>query len=243
MMMKVIVGCLVGLCPVDGIDLMREYLHIHRLAYYSVHTEDSIEWLESAVESFSSKLRDPAGPFVKEELIANGGDYEPQRLHYFRHYAHAIREWGAMLSFSTDRTEIWHKPLKAAYARTNKVEATATKQILLQYTTLTSFQNMIDNFDAMLPTDAEIDRDPVPDSAERHGDDFEGRDLTEIPPQAPAGITSITWPKHPRSGWKTVSAVATQEQLQLCGFTAALSRYFRDRSVSPRSKILINRMT
>src|SRR6202035_969532 len=119
-MMRVMMCCLSGLCPPEGLALLREYLHLSRLAYYSVHTEESLQWLESARETFFKILRDPDGPFVQEELIPNGGDYEPQRLHYFRHYHTAIREWGAMLSYSTDRTEIWHKPLKKAYQRSNK---------------------------------------------------------------------------------------------------------------------------
>jgi hypothetical protein len=91
-MMRVMVGCLSGLCPPEGIALIREYLHVQRLAYYSVHTDTSIHWLNSALATFFERLRDPDGPFVQKNLVDDEGDYEPQRLHYFRHYSNAIRE-------------------------------------------------------------------------------------------------------------------------------------------------------
>ena len=79
-MMRVMMGCLIGLCPPEGLALLREYLHLSRLAYYSVHTEESLQWLESARETFFKILRDPDGPFVQQELIYNGGDHEPQSV-------------------------------------------------------------------------------------------------------------------------------------------------------------------
>jgi hypothetical protein len=108
-MMRQIMGCLVGICPGEVLRLIREYLHIHRLSYYSIHSEQSLMWLESAITTFSDILRDPNGIFVQYKIIPNNGDYEPQRLHYFRHYVQSIREKGALTYSSTDRTEIWHK--------------------------------------------------------------------------------------------------------------------------------------
>src|SRR5579859_7001719 len=54
-MMKIIIGALVGICPPEGIDLTREYLHIHFLSHYNCHTDGengSLDWLESAIEKF-----------------------------------------------------------------------------------------------------------------------------------------------------------------------------------------------
>ena len=42
-------------------------------------------------------------------------DYEPQYLHYVRHYADSVRSKGSLSSYSPDRMEIWHKPLKDVY--------------------------------------------------------------------------------------------------------------------------------
>ena len=41
-MMKVIMGTLVGICPPEGLMLVREYLHIHRLSHYVVHSDKNL---------------------------------------------------------------------------------------------------------------------------------------------------------------------------------------------------------
>jgi hypothetical protein len=33
-MMRQTIGCLVGLCPPEGISFVRDYLHIHRLSHW-----------------------------------------------------------------------------------------------------------------------------------------------------------------------------------------------------------------
>ena len=145
-MTKIMVGALYGICPAEGIALLREYLHIHRLSHYLVHTEDSLQWLESACETFNDLLRAPAGPFIKYGLLESV-DYEPQKIHYLRHYPQCVRQKGTLTSYSTDRTEIHHKPFKASYARSNKRGDDYLKFILKDYAVISSFQKMIDGFD------------------------------------------------------------------------------------------------
>src|SRR5271167_4735357 len=41
-MMKVVLGVFIGLCPPEGIQLICEYLHIHRLSHYPIHSETSL---------------------------------------------------------------------------------------------------------------------------------------------------------------------------------------------------------
>jgi len=41
--MKVIIGALFGLLPSEAFPLLKEYLHIHYISHYSVHTEESLE--------------------------------------------------------------------------------------------------------------------------------------------------------------------------------------------------------
>jgi hypothetical protein len=149
-MMRQAVGCLVGLCPTEGISLIRDYLHIHRLSHYTVHTEEFLAWVEDAIVTFSNHLRAPAGTFAR--TMYNSGDCEPQRLHYFRHYAESVREKGALPSYSTDRTEIWHKWLKESWERNNKGED-SMEYILREHTRRNAFQEILDSF-AMGESDA-----------------------------------------------------------------------------------------
>jgi len=112
-MMKVIVAVLDGICPADAIQVMRDYLHMDMLSHYETHTEESLGYLEDAIDVFFTNLHDPNGIFIKNDRIAP--DYEPPKLHYFRHDVESVRGKGSLPSYSTDRTEIWHKPLKRAY--------------------------------------------------------------------------------------------------------------------------------
>jgi len=40
---KVIIGALSGFLPLEAFPLLKEYLYIHYISHYSVHTEDSLE--------------------------------------------------------------------------------------------------------------------------------------------------------------------------------------------------------
>lgn len=62
-MMREAIGYFIGICPPEGISLVRDYLYIHRLSHYSVHTEESLAWLGEAIITFANHLRAPAGPF------------------------------------------------------------------------------------------------------------------------------------------------------------------------------------
>ena len=144
-MMKVAVGILEGVCPPEGLALMIEYLHIHRLSHYAVHTEESLGWLESAISTFWKILKAPGGPFSTNELIDD--DWQTaQKLHYFWHYANTVREKGALPSYSTDRTEIWHKPLNSAFRRSNK-GTDVYRFILTEQTRLAAFHSMVDGME------------------------------------------------------------------------------------------------
>jgi hypothetical protein len=140
-MMKVIVGVLTGLCPPDAFPLLIEYLHVHYVAHYSCQTEESLGWLESATEAFFKILYNPTGPFIKGELVVP--NYAPQRLHYLRHYSESVREKGSLPSYSTQLTEIHHKPLKQAYRRSNKRPDDIMKFILHDMSIKDAFSHMI----------------------------------------------------------------------------------------------------
>jgi hypothetical protein len=118
-MMKVILEVLRGICPTDGIDLVREYIHIHQLCHYAAHTERTMGYLNSAIDTLWSVLKDPERLFVKLGLIPSQ-EYAPLRLHYLSHYVQSIRQFGILSGYSTQGTEIWHKPLKVAYGKSNK---------------------------------------------------------------------------------------------------------------------------
>ena len=70
-------------------------------------------------------------------------DFLPwQLLHYFSHYVESVIEKGALLFYSTDRTEIHHKPFKVAWQMSNK-NSKAETIVLKEVVHLTAFQDMM----------------------------------------------------------------------------------------------------
>lgn len=233
-MMKVIIAVLDGICPSDSLEVMRDYLHMHMLSHYETHTEQSLEYLGDAIETFFTNLHHPDGIFVRTELITP--DYEPQKLHYFRHYVESVRSKGSLPSYSTDRTEIWHKPLKRAYQRSNKKEDDAMRFILRDHATLSAFQNMIYEFNAA----DKKDEDDGEESGGRMqngdgGDDCDGEgetrpdsfdDSSSIRSSAYDTATIFTWPKTPR--FPNRRASDSERDLPLGGFQDSLRRFLRE---------------
>jgi hypothetical protein len=103
------------------------------------------------VVTFWKILTDPQGPWVKKELLTP--DFLPwQRLHYFSHYADSVIEKGALPSYSTDRTEIHHKPFKMAWQMSNK-NGLAETIVLKEVVRLSAFQDMVGMIEAYEDTD------------------------------------------------------------------------------------------
>lgn len=125
---------------------VREYLIINYLSQYPVHNDTSLGWLDGAIDTCWKILRNPKGRFVhlkdnvrfKDSVVTETGG--SSKLHYFRHYAKCVREKGTLTSYSTDRTEIWHKILKAAYNRSNKLPDHVNKFILTYVGRITTFR-------------------------------------------------------------------------------------------------------
>jgi Plavaka transposase len=117
-MLKVYAGVAKGLIPDDASKLVKSYLDIHRLSYYVSHTEETLKMLDDAITEFWRLLLDPMGSFVQFEVVKPG--WHCPKLHYFRHYASWVRRNGVLPFCSTDRSETWHKPLKASWRASNK---------------------------------------------------------------------------------------------------------------------------
>src|SRR5947199_1840755 len=70
-------------------------------------------------------------------------DFLPwQLLHYFSHYVESVIEKGALPFYSTDRTEIHHKPFKVAWQMSNK-NGKAETIVLKKVVRLTAFQDIV----------------------------------------------------------------------------------------------------
>ena len=233
-MMKVMVGALQGICPSEGIALLREYLHIHRLSHYIIHTEESLQWLENAVETFNKFLQMPGDPFVKYDLV--DPDHEPQKLHYFRHYAECVQRKGTLTSYSTDLTEIHHKPFKDAYKCSNKRDTDYMKFILRNYTVISTFQNMTGGF--VREKEKTSDEDTLSEDEDMQSEDEEEVDLlfrnkigedskndeegSDISPDESDRI--YVWKHKRRKGWPR-RASETEKILDLTGLLSALKQY------------------
>ena len=146
--MRVTPAVLHGICPPDGMELLREYLHIHRLSHYTAHTEASLNLLDSAIHSFWRILKDSNGPFVQWNIWTKNEDYAPPRLHYFSHYAYAVREKGcghnghigaAIYSPTTNVT-------KGKYIGTDDTHNVYAAELIAIRMAITAFQETTDKY-------------------------------------------------------------------------------------------------
>jgi len=245
-MMKVTLAVLAGICPPDGLELLREYLHIHRLSHYHVHSEESLGWLESAISVFWSILKRPTGGFIKAGLITN--EFDVQRLHYFMHYAESVREKGSLTSYSTDRTEIWHKPIKSAFRRSNKGKD-SMRFILKEQSVLSAFQSrlgMLDldesqtngtdsnggNSNGVDANGAEKELEELSDKEDSNSDNEElglpreigtAEQITALHKSEKA----ILWPRNARPGFRQISTTDAESKTNFgnANFSKAVKQY------------------
>jgi hypothetical protein len=231
-MMKVILGVLAGLCPKEGMLLLREYLIINYLSQYPVHNDTSLGWLDGAIDTFWRILRNPKGRFVhlkdnvrfKDSVVTE--TWAPSKLHYFRHYAQCVREKGALTSYSTDRTEIWHKILKAAYNRSNKIPDHVNKFIVTYVSRITAFRVRVSTLefdvaseDGGTSANGEQDQGSLDSGVEED----EMVAMEEFEEDNPS--TLVSWPKQARKGWPG-TASDTESATGCTGFRKALVKYF-----------------
>ena len=142
--MRVILSILTEICLPLGIQLVWEYLYIMYLFHYLVQTDKTLKWLQSAVNTFWKLLRDPNGSFPHYGKITK--HWAPSKLPIFYHYASEAKEKGALTTVFTDRTEIWHKILKAAYARSNQND-NCSKFIVRYVFHIITFRVKVSNLD------------------------------------------------------------------------------------------------
>jgi Plavaka transposase len=194
-MMKIIMGVLAGICHLDGIDLLREYLHIHRLANYHVHTAQSLELLDSAIHSFWRILKAPGRQFVVRKIL--GPDVEnwaSLRLHWMTHYAQSVRDKGPLPAYSTDRTEPLHKQLKELYRKTNKNTQTKDLQILKGESRICAFKIRKYEIETALRNPMDLwdeDTDESDESDEEENDDAEGGNNKGHDTSSERGVPSV----------------------------------------------------
>ena len=85
---------------------------MHMLSHYKTHMDESLQYLRDAIEVSFRNLCSPRSIFLQNNVITT--DYESQKLHYFRYYVEAVHSKGSFTSYSANRLEILHKPLKRA---------------------------------------------------------------------------------------------------------------------------------
>jgi hypothetical protein len=225
----VILGILAGICP-----------PITYLSHYPVQTDKTLRWLQSAVDTFWKLLRDPNGPFLGHGKITE--HWAPSKLHIFRHFASEAREKGALTTISSDRTEIWHKVLKAGYARS--IRNDKCNDFIVKYVSrITAFRVKVTNLDLespIIPTPEQViddanGRSVVSDAsagADRGveldvEDNDEELELEALPSEGnqttltPMGRT-WRWPKRVRKGWPRLAS-STEDVVGLSGFRAAVA--------------------
>ncbi len=166
----------------------------------------------------------------------------------FRHYASEVREKGALTTISTDRTEIWHKVLKAADTKRNR-NNNCSKFIVRYISCITAFRVKMSNLDLESPIIPQATSEQVIDDANRVGlisdasaaasggdrgvelymedNDDEELKLEAVPSegnpttQTPKGMT-WRWPKRVRKGWPRLAS-STEDVVGLSGFRVAVA--------------------
>ena len=106
-------------------SMVKEYLDIHRLSHYPSHSdatlgasENTLSYLESAIDGFFRHLQNPDGPLV--QFASMDENYMTNKLHAMYHYTTWIRAKGTLPQYSTDRTEALHRLYKTLYRASNK---------------------------------------------------------------------------------------------------------------------------
>jgi len=117
-MAKVYSGIVKAIIPADALRALIAYLDVYRMAHYISHTESTLKLLDEALNKFWGCLRDEDGCYITYDILPQG--WHCPKLHYLRHYTDWIRQHGTLPYSSTDRTELWHKPLEKAYRASNK---------------------------------------------------------------------------------------------------------------------------
>jgi Plavaka transposase len=262
--MRVTPAVLHGICPPEGMDLLREYLHIHLLSHYTAHTDVSLELLDSAIHSFWRILKDPNGRFVQWKIWNKNDNFAQPRLHYLSHYTQAVREKGCLPGCSTDRTEPLHKHLKEYYRKSNK-GAEYDLFLLKSESKLAGFDNMIYKLEGSIPWQRHSKRQALSDAAQldQEGirmakiskvhhvqdesedkdeldddDEFEGLELRPPKPQYQAALraptSSVSWPCKCRHSWPT-TIQNTITKLACDGFLNALHSFLAKSSTLYRA--------
>ena len=124
-MMRVWMGVSRGLGGDILNSMVKEYLDIHRLSHYPSHSdatlgasENTLSYLESAIDGFFQHLQNPDGPLV--QFTSMNENYMTNKLHAMYHYTTWIRAKGILSQYSTDRTEALHRLYKTLYRASNK---------------------------------------------------------------------------------------------------------------------------
>jgi hypothetical protein len=117
---RILIGLIIGLELGDGrstaplVCSVRALLDFLFLAQYPVHTDETLELLQNALNRFHEN---------KEIFIHLGvrNNFNLPKLHFANHYVHKIKHFGTTDNFNTEYTERLHIDLaKDAYRATNR---------------------------------------------------------------------------------------------------------------------------
>ena len=193
--MRVALSVLHGLCPNEGIDLLREYIHVHRLSHYPAHTNESLDLLDAAIHAFWRILKNPNGNLLKTlkvHLKRGNNNWAPQRFHFFSHFAHCVREKGPLTGCSTDRTEPSHKVFKESFQASNKGNG-VDLFILQRESQWSAMESFVERVEGKSQSEQFCGK-----SIRNMNDDGLELDVTSA---HPVPENKIKWPSKRRGGW------------------------------------------
>ncbi|KAF8468210.1 hypothetical protein BDZ91DRAFT_635239, partial [Kalaharituber pfeilii] len=99
------------------------------MAQYPSYTQETVMYMKNYLTKFHEYSNRAA---LVQDIVQCNSSFNFPKLHLLSHYTEQVFRFGSLPQCSTEISEAMHKPLKDAYRRSNKVDA--TEQILDIYT-------------------------------------------------------------------------------------------------------------
>lgn len=173
-MARILLGCMVGKVPSQVISAYRALLDFLYLAQYPTHDDDSLQYMEDALNLFHRKKSILTNP----ELDIRNHLNIP-KFHSMVHYVECIRNFGTTDNYNTEMFERFHIDMaKEGWRASNfRNEVPQMTKWLTRQEKVTMFESYLQHY--------------------RNVDDIEAEDLTSLPTRVGIGLTISQRPNAP----------------------------------------------
>jgi len=208
---KVLLACLVGRLPQQGLDACRGLMDFIYLAQYPSHSETTLQYMEDALELFHHNKQ-----FFIDFNIRDG--FNIPKFHSLLHYVSSIRLLGTTDNYNTEAFERLHIDFakKGWQASNKKDEFPQMIAWMTRQEKMWSFQTYIDSLDGSLSEST-----------------VEAEDT-----YAPATKPSISIAKHPHKKSKPLSAIELYHDAP--GFSYHVKDFLNNLTPHPGTRSIVS---